>query len=116
MQIENDSRQKQLKKFSKLSEEWRSAKLGAQTPELYKAILKCSMNVVQLEIAKDLDQDLKNLKEQVKTASAQYTDGKKENNLQIAFLVDVLKGRGEDVPDPEDFIRKAANGEVVEGS
>jgi hypothetical protein len=114
MSIQEDAHQKKLKKFAKLPEEWRQNQLGAHTPEAYKEILRCAMNIVQLAMAKEMDQDLKNLKEQVKNAQEQYTEGTKTNNLKISFLVDMLKGRGEDVPDPEDFIRKAANGEASE--
>jgi|WetSurMetagenome_2_1015567.scaffolds.fasta_scaffold22266_5 hypothetical protein len=114
MKTPEEQKQKQLKNFKKLSEEWRNEKLGAQTPDLYKSILTAAMNIVQLAIAKELDQDLANLKEQVKVAQQGYSDGTKENNLRIQFLVEVLRGRGEDVPDPDDFIRKAANGEVKE--
>jgi hypothetical protein len=106
-----EQKQKQLKKFKKLSEDWREGRLGAQTQELYKDILNAAMNIVQLEIAKSLDQDLANLREQVKVANQVYTDGKKENGLRIEFLIEVLRGRGENVPDPDDFIRQAANGE-----
>ena len=112
MTIKDDNRQKQLKKFSKLSEEWRSSQLSAQTPEVNKKIMECAINTVQLAIAKELDTDLASLKEQVKTAQEVYTEGTKTNNLKIQFLVDVLRSRGCDVPDPEDFIKKAANGEV----
>jgi hypothetical protein len=114
MGIEKDKRQKQLEKWGKkLPEDWRQNQLGANTPDLYKSIIKSAMNIVQLAMAKELDEDLASLKEQVKDASAQYSDGTKQNHLQIEFLVDVLRGRGEDVPDPADFVRKAANGEVT---
>ena len=114
MSTTKDSRQKQLEKWGKkLSEEWRQNQLGASTPDLYKSILKSAINIVQLAMAKELDQDLANLREQVKAAGAQYSEGAKQNHLQIEFLVDILRGRGEDVPDPEDFLRKAANGEIV---
>lgn len=113
-QIVEDQRQKELKAYKKLPEDWRNQQLGAQTPDVYKQILKSAINIVQLAIAKEMDQDLAALKEQVKVAQAIYSDGTKENNLKIKFLVDVLRGRGEDVPDPEDFVKQAANGELDE--
>jgi hypothetical protein len=113
MTIQDDQRQKELKAYKKLPEDWRENQLAAKTPELYKEIIKSAMNIVQLSIAKELDQDLKALKEQVSVANAVYSEGTKANNLQIKFLVDILRGRGEDVPDAEDFVRKAASGEPI---
>ena len=117
MQVTEDSRQKQLKAFRKLPEEWRSAQLGTKDIQvLYKQITTVAINTVQLNIAKELDEDLKNLKEQVKNAQEVYTEGNKTNALKIKFLVDILRDRGEDVPDPEVFLKKAANGEIEEQS
>ena len=112
MTVEDDQHQKQLKQYKKLPEDWRQNQLGAQTPDLYKEVIKAAVNIVQLSIAKDLDQDLASLKEQAKIAAEVYTEGTKQNNLKIKFLVETLRGRGENVPDPADFVRKAANGEI----
>lgn len=114
MTIQEDARQKELKAFKKLSEEWRNQQLGATKEEVFKEITKTAINTVQLNVAKELDEDLKSLQEQLKAAREIYTEGTKTNNLKIKFLVDVLRSRGVDVPSPEDFVKKAANGELEE--
>ena len=116
MSVTDDPRTKQLKKFEKLPEEWRQNQLGAKTPELYQEITKTAINAVQQDLARELDPDLAVLKEQVKTAQEPYTQGKKTNNLKISFLVDVLKGRGENVPDIDSFLSAAAKKVLEEQS
>jgi hypothetical protein len=108
MSVTDDPRQKQLKKFEKLPEEWRQSQLGAKTQEVYETITKVAIATVQLDLAKELDADLASLKEQVKTANEPYSEGRKTNNLKIQFLVDNLKSRGENVPDIECFLSAAA--------
>jgi len=109
-----DSRAKELKAFKKLPQEWRSQNMGAKTEEVYREITKVAIGNVQLQLAKEMDEDLKALQEQLKNAREIYTEGSKTNALKIKFLVDVLRSRGVDVPDPEVFLRKAANGELSE--
>jgi hypothetical protein len=109
MTVQDDAKQKQFKKFQKLDESWRSEWLGRQTEEVYKEITRIAINDVQLAMAKEFDDDLKQLKEQVKEAGAIYSDGKKLNHNQISFLVECLKSRGQDVPSIDDFIKAAAN-------
>ena len=105
----DDAKTKQHKRFKKLDEEWRQDMLERQTPELYKAVTTTAINNVQLELAKQFDEDLNRLKEQVKEAGAVYSEGAKQNKLEIEFLVECLRSRGEDVPSPEDFLKEAAN-------
>jgi hypothetical protein len=113
MIVETDARQKELKAFKKLPEEYRNHVMELKTEDVYKEISRKAVNTVQLSIAKEMDQDLKRLQEELSTARAVYTDGVKENTLSIRFAVDVLRSRGvTDLPSPEDFIRKAANGEI----
>ena len=108
MTIQDDKHEKQLKAFRKLDESWRQNQLAATTPDLYKEITKKAIATVQLDLAKELDPDLASLKEQVKMANEPYSEGRKTNSLSIRFLVDVLKGRGENVPSIEDFLSAAA--------
>jgi hypothetical protein len=113
MSTQEDSRQKELKAFRKLPEEYRNTVMELKTEEVYKEISKKAVNTVQLNIAKEMDEDLKQLAEQLKNAREVYTQGTKENTLSIRFCVDVLRSRGvTDLPSPEDFIRKAANGDL----
>jgi len=109
MSVQEDSRQKQLKKWQeKLPEEWRQNQLGADTAGIYKEITNVAMATVALEMAQKMDPDLAALKEQVKVANEPYQTGKKTNTMKIEFAVDVLKGRGEDVPSMDVFLSSAA--------
>jgi len=108
MPIELDSKAKQLKKFSKLDESWRSEQLSKQTPDVYKEITSTAIATVQLDIAKDLDEDLERLKEEVKVAREPYTEGRKANNLKIQYLVQVLADRGENVDGLPGLLKQVA--------
>jgi hypothetical protein len=112
MSEQQDPKERQFKKFKKfLDEEWRNDLMGRTDEEVDKEIRTAAMNLVTLEMAKEFDEDLKSLKDQLATANAQYTDGKKTNLVKIEFLIEVLRGRGVDVPSVEDFIRSAVGGD-----
>lgn len=100
-----DPKEKQHKKFQKLDEEWRTSSMSQPDADIDKGIRDAAMNLVTLEMAKEFDEDLIALKEAVKTASEQYTEGKKQNLLKIEFLIEVLRSRGRDVPGVEDFLK-----------
>lgn len=105
---EQDPREKQFKKFQKnLPEDWRNDMMSRTADEVKKAALKAAMNLVTLELAKEFDEDLQELREALKTAQEVYTQGKKKNLIEIEFLIEVLRSRGEDVPGVEDFIKGA---------
>ena len=114
MGIEFDSKAKQLKKFAKLSDDWRDDQLSKQTPDIFKAISATAIANVQLDIAKDLDEDLARLQEDLKTAREPYTLGRKENNLKIQFLVQVLSDRGENVDGLHGLLKQAAEAAKAE--
>ena len=102
------AKDKQLKKFKKLPEDWRNDVLGTRSNEdINKLIRDAAINNIVLKLAKENDPDLAALKEQMATATEMYKAGEKENNLKIEFLVEVLRGRGVDVPSIEDFVRGA---------
>jgi len=102
-------------KFNDLDEEWRSEMLSADSEHVNKAIVKAAINMIVLDLAKKADTDLAALREQLKTASEQYSAGKKENTLRITFLIELLRSRGEDVPDIDAFLTKASK-DVAEGN
>jgi hypothetical protein len=106
--VDQDTKSKQLKKFAKLDEEWRSDQLGKQTPDIFKTISSTAIANVQLDIAKDLDEDLARLQEELKTAREPYSLGRKGNNLKIQFLVQVLSDRGENVDGLPGLLKQAA--------
>lgn len=119
MPIESDSKAKQLKKFNKLDEEWRSEQLSKQTPDLFQTITKIAINTVELDLAKDEDQDLARLSEELKIAREPYSLGRKENNLKIQYLVQVLKDQGVNVDGLPGLLKQAAKkafkGSEIEG-
>lgn len=110
----NDPKEKQLKRFKALPEDWRNDVLGTRSNEdVNKLIRDAAINTIVLKLAKESDPDLAALKEQLATATEMYKEGEKQNNLKIEFLVEVLRSRGVDVPSIEDFI-KGAKDEVPE--
>jgi hypothetical protein len=111
---EEKARVKREKKFKKLDEAWRNDMMSRKDPEIDEAIKKSAIALVQLELAKDMDEDLLRLKEELATANAQYTDGKKDNLIRIEFLVQLLKSRGRDVPDIKTLVKSARNLEANE--
>ena len=68
-------------------------------------------------MAKQFDEDLAALKEQVKVDQEPYSLGHKENVIRIEYLLECLVSRGEKVGGISDFLRKAAdsvNGQMEE--
>lgn len=102
-----DHKEKQYKKFKKLDEAWRNDMLGRTEEEVRKVITDAAMNLVTLETAKQFDEDLARLKEELATANEIYKEGKKSNLLKIEFLIEALRSRGCDVPGIEDFVKGA---------
>jgi len=101
-------------KFSKLDEEWRSQMLSSPNENVNSTIVTSAVNLISLELAKKLDDDLLSLKEQLKVANEQYSEGKKVNLLRMEFLIEVLRSRGLNVPDVSDFVKKAKNEAISE--
>lgn len=100
-----DQREAQLKKFKRLDEEWRADVISRKNPEeLNKMIRDAAVNMVELRIAKQLDEDLARIKEELATANEVYKEGEAENALRIEFLVDALRCMGVNVPS---FSKKA---------
>jgi protein-disulfide isomerase-like protein with CxxC motif len=86
---------KKAGKFDILPEEWRNDMMGRKDPEeLRKFIHETAVNQVELAAALAADEDVARLKEQLKTAKAQYTEGKKTNSAKFEFLVECLKSMG----------------------
>lgn len=94
-------------KFDKLDQEWRAGMLSADDNKVNSTIVQSAISLISLELAKKLDEDLISLREQLKTASEQYSQGKKENTLRIEFLIEILRSRGIAVPDIEDYVKSA---------
>jgi hypothetical protein len=108
-----DQKESQSKKFKKLDEEWRNLAMAMDDTSVDGVIRTAAMNLVTLEMAKEFDEDLIALKEQVKVAQEQYTEGRKMNLIKIEFLIEVLRSRGRDVPSIEDFIKSAKQEETT---
>jgi uncharacterized protein YodC (DUF2158 family) len=88
------STDKQFKKFQKLDEEWRNAAMSMKPEEINRLIRDAAVNIVNLRLAKELDEDIARLKEELATANEGYKAGDKENSLRIEFLVECLRSQG----------------------
>jgi hypothetical protein len=113
MIINKDPKQKQLKKFRKIDEDWRISQNTKDAKSLKDEVCKVAINTIQLAMAEKFDPDLNDLKEKMKTAKEPYSEGKKINTLKMSYIIELLSGMGEDVPSIEDFLKQAANGETV---
>lgn len=103
----DDTKQKQYKRFQQLDEDWRNDMLSRSDDDIQQTIVKAALANVGLDLAKALDQDLARIKEELATANEMYREGKKTNNIRVEFLAEVLRGRGRDIPGPEDFVKGA---------
>jgi hypothetical protein len=103
---------KKQERFESLGGEWCDAIKGKESEELKKEVGRVAMASAALKWAQKADQDLANLKEQVQVAGAVYKDGLKANDIQIEYMIDQLNYRGVEIPSMEDFLRKAADGDV----
>jgi hypothetical protein len=102
-----DAKEKQFKRFKKLPEEWRNDMMGRGRDELFKKIADAAIAIVASETAKQFDQDIAKLKEQLATAQEGYKETKNTKSLQIEFLIETLRSQGVDVPSLQDFISGA---------
>lgn len=112
MTVQDDVRQKKLKKFQKnLSEEWRVEVLSKSADQKKDMLKQVAINNVQLRVAQEMDPDLAQKKEAAKEANAMYAEGFKSNKLKLEFIVDCLQSDGIDIPDPRVFMRAVADSE-----
>ncbi len=104
----NDPKSKQFKRFSKLPEEWRNDMMSRDRDELFKQVADAAIKIVASETAKQFDQDIARLKEELATAQEGYKETKKTQSLKIEFIIETLRSQGVDVPSLQDFISGAA--------
>lgn len=109
-----DNNTKQQERFELLGDEWRDNINGKETEAIKLEIGKVAMASAALKLAQKADTDLANLKEQVQVAGAVYKDGLKTNDIKIEYMISQLHYRGVEIPCIEDFLRKAADGDVNE--
>lgn len=105
---------KKQERFELLGDEWRDNIKAKSSDEIKDEIGKVATNSFTIKKAQKADQDLANLREQVKVANAQYADGLKVNDIKLEYMLEQLGYRGVELPTIEDFLRKAADGEVNE--
>jgi hypothetical protein len=107
--LDEKAQKKRDRKFATLPEEWRNQMMASNRSdvEIDSEIKKAAVSLVNLELAKALDEDLIALREQLQVAQSVYTEGKKENLIRIEFLIDVLRSRGRDVPSVQSYIKSA---------
>ncbi len=113
MSEQKDPKDAQFKKFKKLDEEWRNTQMSKSEADVDKEIRTVVSNMVALEAAKALDEDLISLKEQVATAEAIYKEGKKEQLIKLEFLIECLKSRGANITDVESFVQKSKKTKIT---
>lgn len=91
-------------KFESIPSEWRDAVAGGSAEDIRARIAEVALNQEELSKAQENDEDLSNLKEQVKVASEGYRDGTKMNRLKIQFAKRVLEDKSLDAGtfDPND--------------
>lgn len=115
MRSKSNKGDKQHKRFLKLPEDWRMGALSKKTEEINAEIRNVAVNDIQLEAAKKMDVDLAQKKEAAKVAGEQYSEGHKMNKIKLEFLIETLRSRGENVVSAEEFLRKVADEEAVDG-
>ena len=103
---------KKQERFESLGDEWRDNIKGKDSEAIKLEIGRVAMASAALKLAQKADTDLANLKEQVQVAGAVYKDGLKANDIKIEYMIDQLNYRGVEIPSIDDFLRKAADGDV----
>lgn len=83
-------------KFDILPPEWKDAVDAGSDEDINAAIVGAAKDQEILDRAQEDDEDLASLKDQVKSASAPYRDGKKMNRTKIQYAVFLLKARGKE--------------------
>lgn len=81
--------------FEQLEESFKDAVAGGTTDDLKARLAEVAKNEEQNQSAKKADQDLNNLKGQVKVASAGYTEVSKANRLKLKFIIRNLADKGD---------------------
>ncbi len=86
-------------KFDSLDKDFQD-KMAASTPEEIRGVIaQVALNQEELQKAKENDEDLANLKEQVALASEDYSSGTKMNRLRIQFAKRCLEDKGKEAGD-----------------
>lgn len=85
--------------FAEVPQEFRDAMMSADDKAINDRIAEIAKNDAALQEAKEKDDDLKNIRGQLKVAGAVYSEGKKANKQKIAYLRKILEGRGKDAGD-----------------
>lgn len=80
--------------FKDIDSDWRDRIAAMSAEEINGEIAKVAKDQEALDAAKDADDDLASLKEQVKVAMEPYNDGRKANRLKIRYAIQVLGDKG----------------------
>lgn len=80
--------------FDDLPEEFKNALSGMKEQEIRQKISEIALDEEENTRTKQEDEDLKNLKEQVKLANEPYSDRSKMNKSKIRFARRVLEDQG----------------------
>jgi hypothetical protein len=101
-------KEKQQKKYAKLNPEWRQNCLQMTDDQLEAEILKVALSDLSNKMAQEMDPDIADLKEKLTVATEPYKSIANENKIKTPFVVEILEGRGKDVPSYASFLKKAA--------
>lgn len=82
-------------KFDDLPEEFKSAMESSNCDEIRLKVCQVSLDQVELNLAKELDQDLAEKAEAYKEAGAMYREGSAMNKLKIAYMKEMLEAKGD---------------------
>ena len=101
---------KQLKRFEKLDTDWKTNQEQNSEEKLRQAYNGVCMEVFKNKLAKKVDPQLKELREQIKTAAAGYNEVIKVGEIRAEYIIQVLQSRGVDVPGLDEILEFAENG------
>lgn len=80
--------------FAIIETEWKDAIASSTPEEINKRIAQVAKDEDEnIKLKKD-DEDLARIREELKTASAQYTEGTKRHKAMVAFARQVLSDKG----------------------
>jgi hypothetical protein len=86
--------QKYLKKLNEFAHGYVESAESATTEEIKKFILSSEQNIYEIENEKDNNANILKMKEDLKQATAPFTEAKTTETAKIKYCLYVLDGRG----------------------
>jgi hypothetical protein len=82
------------KHLNKIDPEFLDSVQAMDTEEIKKKILEAENNIYEIDIAKENDKELADIREQAKKISAPYRETKTKEAAKIRYCLYILEGRG----------------------